>query len=221
MNARRWLVVLFIAPLLTGCGRVEVTVLPGLSPTSDLSPFTWPVAPAVSGDRLSLLLSTDDFPEGWAGESGEPQARSRDDICGVMVPPSAPQESSRVVLAGSVVGPQVLEYVDLLEGSQAAAVVGALSDALDSCDSYEALGTAQDGTPEMVTVTIEAITPPTAASEGVWWKQTMGDESATVSYVWMYAADDALVTLVVSGSALPEDTLLEVATFAAATILQR
>lgn len=205
MNAL--LVVFASSLLLSSCTPASSASGSGSNNTSAGSPTvqnsSWPQPPALSGPDATLLLGQADVPKDWTPVPVSAPAGFRSFPCGVDVEPQPPQASGEVRFAASATGPLLVQYVRVQGHDRAKAVVDQLKSALKTCREFTVLYTA-DGNPRDVKVAVEPTSEFNDDPNVVVWKQTVNEGSEMRSYTAFAVKGDALVSLVMGGSPVPD-----------------
>lgn len=214
LTPRTPLAVLLVT-LLVGC---SITVSES-SPTPAMPPSMWPRVPELGDAHRALLLTVEDVPEGWSQVPQSETGRSRDIVCDVDLIPIAPAAAGRAVFRGpSAAGLAVSEFVEVYPGDEASGIVSDLSQALTTCDSYQAYYTEDDGSVRWVPVTVEHVDNLSDLPGAVMWRQESSAGLTMTSYVAIAAQDGAAVTIAVTGLS-PDDALEETAEYYMRTVL--
>lgn len=116
----------------------------------------------------ALLVDAADLPEGFADSGGQSPGYAQQ-VCGVDIEPSAPEQTASARFSKGPLGPFVEQRVRVYRDDSAVQVLHRLRQALATCDHYDLNATA---TAPAARFSVEPLTLPTLGEDSVAWRQT-------------------------------------------------
>lgn len=196
-SRRRWRLVLAsgiagAVTLVSGCGsEPDEGGTDGAGADSGSS--TASSSSSTATDLREWLIRSDDLPGTWRS-SESPGSGFRQEVCGVDIEPTAPEDHEEARFSQGGLGPFLAQHVRLHSSEQTPQeVVTQLTKALPGCTEYTTDG---GGSGPSATFTVEELTVDGLPSHAVAWRQTATEGAKVTTDMVLVAKGKGLVAFV-------------------------